>query len=589
MQLGGLVRATHLTLCACRFAESPGGGFSEQEKALGAKAKSIIALLDRPSIANDFIDCVFDYIQLLAIDYDEAFKCECSKLRGNLTQKSLQHVYDNACNLLISILLRWPALLKRDRHVIDPLHYFSHTNCSPAYNGKIYDSLNEINTAINEQKNRVTNRARTSLSGMGQIRALTLMRHFLAMINTAQRAVNSMKASWSGINQAASQTGTKTVVCDGSKTSFARKFCYMVQPWKLIPDKDSLPSLLFRGAELDQALMIHDGGLRSTLETAMQGKSLPIDTWKILTKWISEERGCLEPYIKEYLKLVQHADDETLWKLERRVVSKFLPLLRHWASGAPEIVLLPVATFSAVSEIIRTAKVSPASAMIVGLHSPLLQILIDLPLSNRFTGSDRGRRKVGVTPELTTLLKFCLKRAQNCLKACGGAGADCSAAQLHRKGASNPWQNPFQDSEDEFFRTGIWASSDHPVVRTIPKMRHDLLAAQSKEKYRKKVHQDEREHLDKLVKECEIMGSTCNKYKAKVRSLTPGLFTVYCGGCGVCEYFELLEEAESPATVFRTFVHRAWTDPELEAYRKWEKGEGEWVDPFPCEFYDEVL
>jgi hypothetical protein len=564
---------------------------SEEEKALCEKAKSIIALLDRPSIANDFIDCVFDYIQLLAIDYDEAFKCDCPKGRNNLSRESLQHIYDNACNLLISILLRWPALLKRDRHVIDPLHYFSHTNCSPAYNGKIYDSLNEINTAINEQKNRVTNRARTSLSGMGQIRALTLMRHFLAMINTAQRAVNSMQASWRRIKQAASQTGFKTVVCDGSKTSFARKFCYMDRPWQQMPDNDSLPSALFRGAELDQAMMIHDSRLRSTLQMAMQKKSLSIDTWKILTKWIREERGCLEPYIKEYLKLVQDADDANIWKLERRVDSKFLPLLRHWASGAPEIVLLPVATFSAVCEIIETKKVSTASAKVVGLHSPLLQILIDLPLSNRFTGRERAcvRRKVGVSPELTTLLQFCLKRAQNCLKACGGAGADCSAAQLHRKGASNPWQNSFQDSEDEFFRTGIWTSSEHPVIRTIPKMRHDLLAAQSKEQYRKKVRQEEREHLDKLVEECEILGSTCNKYKSKVRSLTPGLFTVYCGGCGICEYFELLEEAESPATVFRTFVHRAWTDPELEAYRKWKQGEGEWVDPFPCEFYDEVL
>lgn len=550
-----------------------------EDRVLAEKASKIIELLKRPSIANDFIDSVFDYIQLLGMDYDVAFTCQCAQIKRCSDFTSLRCVYDNACNLLHSILLRWPALLKRDRHVIDPLHFHSHSNCSPAYNGKLHNSLNDLNTAINEQKNRFTNRARTSLSGMSQIRALILMRHFISMINCAQRAVNLAK-----LGGTQPLLPSKSVVCDGSKTSFPRKSCFMVRPWIPEVNKADLPSSLFRGAELDQALMIHDHRLRSILESAMEGKYIQKDSWRVLTKWVTEERECLSAYFKEYLKLVPAPLDGSMLRLERKIQSNFFSLLRHWASGAPEVVLLPCATFEAVREIIATRLVSPASAKIVGLHSPLLRTLIDLRLSKVI----RGGLNVSVSDDLVALLQVCLKKAENCLKSCGGAAANYRAAALNEKGASNAWENCFKDSMDEFLRTGIWTSSEHPVVREIPRMRYDLLAAKSNEQYHKKVAKEELDLLEKLVCECDLMGCTCNKYKSKVRSLTPGLFTVYCGGCGVCELFELLPEAESPVTVFRTFAHRAWTVQELAAYEKW-KNDGEWIDPFPCEFYEELF
>lgn len=551
------------------------------------EARKLVILLQRPSLANDFINSVFDYITLLHLDYDDLFKCQCPTLGRCSDFTRLKVVYDNACNLLHSILLRYPALLQRDGYIIDPLHFHSHKSCSQAYNGKLHLCLKGLNTSINEQKNRFTNRARTSLSGMGQVRACIIMRHFISMINGAQRSVNTMMFQNQLLPTA---LPFKSVVCDGSKTSFAGKHCFMERPWLKRPVNSATetpPSHLFRGAELDQALMIHDKTLRSTLEVAIEGKYVPVATWGVLTSWILAKRPCLGPYLEAYVKLVAppHGSKEPsdVRKLERSCDSNFLSVVRHWCSGAPEIVLVPAQTFEAVEDVIRNQSVSTSTSQVIGMHSPLLLRVINLSISHDV----KDGKRVGVSRSLIDLLTCCLDKAQNGLKACGGLG-DNSPQVLKQNGASQPWENCFIDPVDEFFRTGVWTSSQHPVIRILPRMRQDVLAARSNEQYKKSTERNEMALLEKLFSESDLMGSTCNKYKSKVRSLTAGLFTVYCGGCGICELFELLPEAESTITVFETFAHRAWTPQELSAYQVWKKG-GVWTDPVPCEFYDSVL
>lgn len=550
-------------------------------------SRKIIALLKRPSLPNDFIDTVFDYIALCDLDYHDLFQCQCSSMGRCNDFTRLSAIYDNGCNVLLAILLRFPALLHRDHYIIDALHFASHENCSPGFNGKSHDWVRSVNSAINEQKNRFTNKARTSLSGMGQIRALLLMRYHLATINLAQRHANQLLS----MSNLVVPLINKTVVCDGSRTGFPYSKLHMTRPWFQDEDQGEdtavsapFPSQCFRGSELDLALMIPDSVLRTTLAHSIDGKLIEEKEWQKLTGWITSKRPFLTPFLSATLRVKKSvvAGKGNMVMLES-MSSGGAGLWRHWGSGAAEVLLIPERIFPAVEDVIQNRFVSASSSRQIAMHSDLLFRLFTLPVSK----SSRDGRE-SVSDELVALLTFSLQRARNCLMAVGGTAA-CSAVQLERTGASTPWTNCFIDATDEFVRTGIWASLDHPVIRKFDfEFRQDLLAERSKKQSRKDADKAEQKLLDELMEECEIMGFLCNKYKSKKRSLSPGLFTVYCGGCGICEFFELLPEAESPLTVFRTFVHRAWTSQELEAYETW-RNTGTWIDPVPCLFYPEVL
>lgn len=570
---------------------------SEETLSKIQSSRSIISLLKRPSLSNDFIDAVFDYIALCDLHYHDLFKCQCSKLGRCKDFSRLSVGYDNSCNVILSILLRFPAILQRDNFIIDPLHFASHQNCSPGFNGKAHDWVRSVNSAINEQKNRFTNRARTSMSGMGQIRALLLMRYLLATINLAQRHSNNLLYMSTNVVPLVN----KTVVCDGSRTGFPYNKLHMTRPWfERDHDEDEkddekeenhgacYPSQCFRGAELDHSLMISDSKFRSVLARgidSIDGKPFQATEWTSFTAWIEKERPFLMPFLTATLQVkTSNSNDSAEGSVRLKSTSQGgAGVWRHWASGAPELILIPKRLFTAIEDVIKTCHVSKSSSEQIAMHSDLLIRLFKLPISKI---EDDGRERV--SDELSALLTFSLQRARNCLMAVGGTAA-CSAIRLEKTGASTPWTNPFIDANDEFLRTGIWASLDHPVIRKFDfEFRQDLLAERSKKSSRRDASREEQILLEQLMMECERMGTLCNKYKSKQRSLSPGLFTVYCGGCGICELFELLPEAESPVTVFRTFVHRAWTAQEVEAYKKWQET-GKWIDPFPCSFYPEVL
>jgi hypothetical protein len=475
-------------------------------------SRSIISLLKRPSLSNDFVDAVFDYIALCDLDYHDLFQCQCSKM-GRCTDFSRLSIgYDNSCNVILSILLRFPSILQRDNYVIDPLHFASHQNCSPGFNGKSLDWVRSVNSAINEQKNRFTNRARTSMSGMGQIRALLLMRYLLATINLAQRHSNNLLY----MSKSVVPLVNKTVVCDGSRTGFPYNKLHMTRPWFERDDQNDedgdracFPSLCFRGAELDLSLMIPDSKYRTILAQAIDsinGKQFEAKEWRKFTAWIGRER----PFLMPFLSATLGNEEAQSGKMVMRSTSPGgAGVWRHWASGAPELQLIPERLFPAVEDVIKRQCVSTSSSQQIAMQSDLLIRLFKLDISK--TQHD-GRERV--SDELVGLLTFSLQRARICLMAVGGAGT-CSAQRLERTGgASTPWTNPFIDATDEFLRTGIWASLDHPVIRKFDfEFRQDLLADRSKKSSRRDASQEEQKLLEQLMTESERMGTLCNKYK----------------------------------------------------------------------------
>jgi len=140
-------------------------------------------------------------------------------------------------------------------------------------------------------------------------------------------------------------------------------------------------------------------------------------------------------------------------------------------------------------------------------------------------------------------------------KACGVS--DGTAAPLGKFRYSD--MAPFE----EMVRTGSFAGAEHPIIRTLPFFRQDYLLQQAAKRTGVKKNAERDEAMRELSEQTLKLGATCHKYKTRYRALTPGLFTVFCAGCGMCEAFELMPCAESPLTAFRMFAHRAWTPTDL--------------------------
>jgi hypothetical protein len=142
-----------------------------------------------------------------------------------------------------------------------------------------------------------------------------------------------------------------------------------------------------------------------------------------------------------------------------------------------------------------------------------------------------------VSRDLVALLKLCLRVARASLRSTSRVESGQSVTQPFDRRLH--YRNDFE----EFIRTGVYAPS-HPVIRTFPYFRQDYLAHMDSSRRRKAGQEQKCEAAEILRKQSERMGQTCNKYKTRQRALTPGLFTVFCGGCGVCEAFEMMPIAE---------------------------------------------
>lgn len=96
------------------------------------------------------------------MDYDALFRCQCD---GALCEKEhLTVIYDNSCGFLRTLLLRLPDLSQHITCVIDQVHYASHKNCSPYYNHAFIAAVQNLNAKLNEQKNKILNYMKTSIS-----------------------------------------------------------------------------------------------------------------------------------------------------------------------------------------------------------------------------------------------------------------------------------------------------------------------------------------------------------------------------------------------------------------------------------------
>jgi len=134
-------------------------------------------ILDKSRVQDVFTDALFDYLTLLDIDYHMAFMCKCNPASGHAPgSDGITLIYDNACNLLHSILKRMPSMLKHYKLFVDSLHWAGHKDCSPYYNKAMSVALIGINSQLCEQRNRVINQMKTSFSFMLQPRGIPWVR-----------------------------------------------------------------------------------------------------------------------------------------------------------------------------------------------------------------------------------------------------------------------------------------------------------------------------------------------------------------------------------------------------------------------------
>lgn len=142
----------------------------------------ISEILDKSRVQDVFTDALFDYLTLLKIDFNKTYMCKCDSAGGDsaggprLGSDGVTLIYDNACNLLHSIVKRMPSMLEHYKFFVDSLHWAGHKDCSSYFNKATSVALSGINSQLCEQRNRVINNLKTSAAFMSQTRGLVLVR-----------------------------------------------------------------------------------------------------------------------------------------------------------------------------------------------------------------------------------------------------------------------------------------------------------------------------------------------------------------------------------------------------------------------------
>jgi|SaaInl85LU_5_DNA_1037374.scaffolds.fasta_scaffold19701_2 hypothetical protein len=220
-------------------------------------------------------------------------------------------IYDNACNFLRAITLRMPVLADRVACVVDTLHYSGHNRCSYFFNKRCSPALNDINSAVAEQKNRFINFMKTSVAFMCQPRAMVFLRYHLYVLNQTQREIAAV-ARRLGVKL------PKVYVSDGvgvgvkkSQSLFYRPFQQPNrQPGGKEPERDL--THLAKGAATGKTVMIPAEGMRDMLHdllsssfrssfrsrTNLNKSCLSSQKSDKLLAWIHANCKELEPYIK---------------------------------------------------------------------------------------------------------------------------------------------------------------------------------------------------------------------------------------------------------------------------------------------------
>ena len=366
-------------------------------------------------------------------------------------------------------------------------------------------------------------------------------------------------------------------VFDGVTIGFPVSMCHMIRPWELPNNLDYLrsidavhghPAKLCDGCDVDSYTMIPSSAERLTLWQLAEGKSVSGSCHSALIEWLWRNRPEIMPYIKticggsqRYTLIDSDGDYKLIWRV-----------LAHWGCPDPELKLISPLVFKAVNDIIvADGKFDSELMQPINLYADGLNLLITYDGRVHPNLAKEGK----LSPQLLSLLKRSLDIAQSSIQDKAEHRTDSNGDPVAVTQPYLRWQH-FETEFEEFVKTGVFSPS-HPAMRTFPYFRQDYLACMSQTRRESKRNEDRKSAQDILRQQSERFGANCNKYKARTRALTPGLFTVFCGSCGVCEYLELMPRFESPVIAFRVFGHRAWREDDHLVMKQFDKF-GLWDD-----------
>lgn len=243
-------------------------------------------------------------------------------------------------------------------------------------------------------------------------------------------------------------------------------------------------------------------------------------------------------------------------------------VIAHWGCADPELRLIPPSVFFEVEQLVASSSIAELgkSLSTIELYADGLHMLMKYDSNINPGLACQGM----ISPNLATLLTRSLAVAKQGLKAV--------TSDLDKECITKPYENPFQGKEfEEMARTGSWFPK-HPVIRLFPWFWYDNVAMEGRlARKLTKETQHKEEVLKQRKEDAESYGITCRKHTCSNHGLVPGMFTVFCGGCGACEGFEIMPIAESPATAFQIFTQRAWVDADY-VKQEWYNADKIWAD-----------
>lgn len=403
--------------------------------------------------------------------------------------------------------------------IIDAMHAAGHVRCSPFYNHKIQILTKQLNALLNEQKNRIINYMKSSAVYMGQIRALPYILYHIAMLNLDQIICVRL-------NGLMCELETIAVVFDGVKVGVNTRLFWPQRPYELPWDvqPQMKPRDMVMGSKFETRAMIPNHLHRATLFTLVTDRvGVQRESCDDLWEWMETTRPCLLPFVK-----VRDGPND-LVSIDKSGARKTLvPLLLHWSTVAPETVLMPVPLIPIFSRILNSDRIdghigiSVEDANNITRWSSALSVLLKHGHAFEMEEGDQDvlismDDDVGwlvLSPDVEVLLRVVLVKAQATFK---------SESRIETK----PWppiDHVFRTwpAWERMIRTSFFGPS-HPVIRQLPTFRLDHVNQLSRDRRKVARSLEDEALLDDLLRQSEVKGLTCNKYKEKVSSrISPG-------------------------------------------------------------------
>jgi hypothetical protein len=530
----------------------------------------IVELLQGRHIMEHLTQVVFDYMTLSMIDYNAAFQCQCDK--SSVDQDTILVVYDNACKTCEGMLRRHPGYAVQVTPRIDGMHFASHQSCSFMYNHLSDDHASTLNVNDCEQSNVKFNYMGLQLAHMGQARGLFKVQYTIARRNLDKtRQIRECLSRGRDIRRMLKQ---HSLVMDGVRLGLRAALTRFEVPWLRGYDH---PEGLAVGSLFQDTILIPSPALRQTLMHLLQKKTLTPTKIKEWEDWITTRQYA---WMSD---LVRVSNTGSLIFSSATDADLLLPVLQHWSSGAPEIMLFPPAVMQTVHDIVLAGCITATQTKtLVSLSDGIRRILSffqarvnDLGQRAPPAGSHRPGMMDGcvsnhlpVCDNLLSLFKVCLPIARKCLF----GRTDFESRPFPE--LTSPW-NRMTDFE-KYIRSGV--SQHIPVCRTMPRYAIDEVNAVSRAKRRSQRHQEDEKIVQELKDQSAMRGVTCNKMKIRKRLTTDGLFTMHCLGCGIVLHYAAINKAETALTADDMLVHHAHTLSEKNALQEY-LSTGTWTDP----------